>query len=188
MSANTFNGRELENFLTQEECDYILNYAIESNAWSQSDDEFWDGRVFYPEFLPSDNPFKIVMSDILKRTKAFFMKEYNLDNIYADTLHVVRWFDGQFQPAHQDDMENVMYGDNFFTHRSHASIIYLNDDFEGGETCYPNHDICVSPKAGKLAVHLGDANHLHSVNKVSGGTRYTIAGFWGTDKAYDNEY
>lgn len=183
-----FNGREKENFISKEDCQYLLDYAITADAWSESEDAFWNKRVFYPENLPADNEFKIKMSSILKMAKDFIKKEYGLDDVYADTFHIVRWFDGQFQPAHQDNMENVMYGVDFFKHRSYGSIIYLNDDFDGGETCYPQYDICVSPKAGKLAVHLGDGDHLHSVNQIKGGTRYTIAAFWGTEKEYDNEY
>jgi hypothetical protein len=183
-----FKGKEEYDFVSKEDCEYIIDYAIKSNAWSFSEDEFWNSRVFYPEMLPNDNEFKIKMSSILKKTKQFISKEYNLKNVYADTFHVVRWFDGQLQPAHQDNMENVMYGVDFFKHRSYGSIIYLNDNFEGGETYYPQYDIAICPKSGKLAVHLGDGDHLHSVNEIKNGTRYTIAAFWGTEKEYDNEY
>lgn len=183
-----FNGRTADDFVSKEDCEYIIKYAIEANAWSKTNDTFWNERVFYPENLPDDNEFKVKMSTILKKAKHFIMKEYSLDNVYADTFHVVRWYEGQFQPAHQDDMENAMYDGDFFRHRAYGSIIYLNDNFDGGETCYPQYDIKISPKTGRFNVHLGDANHLHAVNKIENGTRYTIAAFWGVEKKYDNEY
>jgi hypothetical protein len=183
-----FKGKEEYDFVSKEDCQYLIDYVIKSNAWSFSEDAFWNNRVFYPELLPDNNELKIKMSSILKKTKSFIAKEYNLENVYADTFHIVRWFDGQFQPPHQDNMENVMYGVDFFKHRSYGSIIYLNDNFEGGETFYPQYDIAIAPKSGKLAVHLGDGDHLHSVNEIKNGTRYTIAAFWGTEKKYDNEY
>jgi hypothetical protein len=183
-----FEGKIIDNFLSEEECDYFRNTALELNLWGESDDAFWDGRTFYPELMPSDHEFKKNMSIILKRLKKTIIEEYNLENVYADTFHVVRWYPGMFQPPHQDDMENAMYGEHFFKHRAYGAIIYLNDDFEGGETYYPLHDIAIAPVKGRLAVHKGDGNHLHGVNEIKGNTRYTIASFWGIEKEYDNEY
>jgi hypothetical protein len=52
-----------------------------------------------------------------------------------------------------------------------AFIIYLNDDYEGGEICYPEYDIEYKPKAGDLVVHCVEAPH--GVNIVKSGIRYT---------------
>lgn len=91
-----FNGRTADDFVSKEDCEYIIKYAIEANAWSKTNDTFWNERVFYPENLPDDNEFKVKMSTILKKAKHFIMKEYSLDNVYADTFHVVRWMKDNF--------------------------------------------------------------------------------------------
>jgi len=63
-------------------------------------------------------------------------------------------------------------------------IVYFNDDFEGGEICYPEFDFCYKPKAGDLVVH--DIQNVHGVKKVKSGTRYTHAAHI-SDKFYLSE-
>jgi hypothetical protein len=82
-----FKGREQRNFISKEDCRYLIEYATSSDAWSFSEDDFWNNRVFYPETLPSDNELKIKMSSILKKAKSFIQSEYGLENVYADTFN-----------------------------------------------------------------------------------------------------
>jgi hypothetical protein len=90
------------------------------------------------------------------------------------------------QPPHADDMTDTNISG--FEHRSFGSIIYLNNDYLGGHTYYPNFDIEIIPEAGKLAVHPGDPNHLHGVTKIENGIRYTVASFWTTEKEKGNDW
>ena len=59
-----------------------------------------------------------------------------------------------------------------------AALIYLNDDYVGGETCFENTKVI--PETGKLVIF---SNHdlLHSVNMVKQNIRYTLA-LWFTKK------
>ena len=79
-----------------------------------------------------------------------------------------------------------------------GSVLYLNDDYEGGEIYYPDYDYLYKPKAGSMALHRG--NTRHGVKKVISGERFcaaslvTIKGNWNnnplptrTDNA-DNPY
>jgi hypothetical protein len=52
-------------------------------------------------------------------------------------------------------------------------ILYFNDDYEGGEICYPEFDFCYKPNAGDLVMH--DIQSVHAVKKVISGHRYTHA-------------
>jgi predicted 2-oxoglutarate/Fe(II)-dependent dioxygenase YbiX len=55
-----------------------------------------------------------------------------------------------------------------------ASILYLNDDYSGGELCFLDRGICLSPKAGDLIVFPGNKNYKHEVSLITSGERYTI--------------
>jgi hypothetical protein len=72
-------------------------------------------------------------------------------------------------------------------HREYGSIVYLNNNFSGGETFYPQHNISIVPKPGMLAIHPADSNHMHGVSEIKDGIRYTIASFWTFDKERSNE-
>jgi len=55
-----------------------------------------------------------------------------------------------------------------------ACLIYLNDDYDGGEIYFPRQEISIKPKAGTLITFPGSLHYIHGVNKIISGTRYTI--------------
>jgi hypothetical protein len=110
---------------------------------------------------------------------------------------ISRWRVGREQEPHIDyfkDHENndmgSLYGvgmndafidqfkENFHT-KNYSTIIYLNDDFEGGELYFPQYDnLTLKPETGMMICFKGDSHHLHGVKPVQSGIRYTISIFW----------
>jgi hypothetical protein len=172
-----YNGITVDGFLTKDQCSYIIEQAISSDLWEESEDRFWTNRlIHYPSMYDHNTTVADMMMDANIRCKVAIKEKYGIDT-KSDTLQIVRWFPGMEQPLHADDMTNTEH--KGFEHRLFGSIIYLNDGYQGGQTYYGNFDIKVTPKAGTLAIHPGDPEHLHGVTKIEGGTRYTIASFWG---------
>lgn len=62
-------------------------------------------------------------------------------------------------------------------------VIYLNDDFQGGELIFKNKPIEFKPKRGTIIVFPGTEEYSHGVKDVLGSARYAIVGF-----TYSNEY
>jgi hypothetical protein len=60
------------------------------------------------------------------------------------------------------------------------SILYLNDDFEGGEF-YTEHGVEVKPSKGMLTFFDGK-NIIHGVKDLSGNIRYNIIFWWHNTK------
>jgi hypothetical protein len=58
------------------------------------------------------------------------------------------------------------------------SLIYYNDNFEGGELYYPDYDLTVKPEPGLAVAHPGDINYLHGVKPIISGERYTTPSFY----------
>ena len=56
-----------------------------------------------------------------------------------------------------------------FNHAEFSYIIYLNDDFNGGETRFMNDKLTVTPKKGTVLCFPVDHYHIHKGVKVSGG-------------------
>lgn len=183
-----FNPVVVENVLSKEEIDFILNFARNTDRWGSGGDDFWESRVVHFAQDPIDMPVKALLSDIRKRIQKIIIDHYQIDKIYSDGIHMVRWFDGMEQPPHCDNMENDEIHFENYKHRLYGSILYLNDDFDGGETYYPKDDFYIKPKAGKVAIHPGDEEHWHGVTKINGGIRYTIASFWTEDESHANEW
>jgi len=171
-----YNGITVDGFLTKDQCSYIIEEAISSDLWEESEDRFWTNRLInYHLMYKHNTTVADMMMDANIRCKAAIKEKYKID-VSSDTLQIVRWFPGMEQGLHADDMTNTEH--KGLEHRLFGSIIYLNDGYQGGQTYYGNFDIQVTPKVGTLAIHPGDPEHLHGVTKIEGGTRYTIASFW----------
>ena len=60
------------------------------------------------------------------------------------------------------------------TDRDLSIVLFLNDDFEGGEFLFPNFHIQIKPEPGLLVCFPSDHNYIHGVAPVKSGTRYSI--------------
>ena len=181
-----FNPKIIKNFLTKEECNYLLNVVKNIEPWETGGSEFWSNRSLNGINI-YNNIDKIageLIYDIRNRIAKTIKEKYDLnDEVYPDLCQIVRWFPGQEQAPHADDMKNAE-NHEWFHHRQYGAIIYLNDDYDGGHTYYPEHSFSITPEAGALAIHLGDEEHIHGVTKIEKSIRYTIASFWTLDRGY----
>ena len=84
-----------------------------------------------------------------------------------DYVGVIRWHVGTFMKPHFDD-NNVHNPDIF------AAMLYLNNNFSGGCTCF--EDFEVKPEPGKLII-FSNSQYLHYVSKVEGDERFVLS-FW----------
>lgn len=62
--------------------------------------------------------------------------------------------------------------------RDISSIIYLTENYEGGNLVFPDLDIEIEPCAGSGIYFPGDEEHMHEVTEVLSGDRSTCTGFW----------
>lgn len=183
-----FNAKTIEDFLSKDMCLLVIDSAIKSDLWENAGSSFWDNRAInYYKIKEYNKEIAAIILDANNRCRDFIIKEYNLNRpIYSDTLQIIRWFPGLSQPPHADDMTNTEIAG--FDHRVFGSILYLNDDYSGGHTYYPNFNYDITPKTGKLAVHPGDPEHLHGVTEIKDSVRYTIASFWTFDRSRAGEW
>ena len=97
--------------------------------------------------------FKVLLSKL-----TFLIKKYFIDTC-INYSQIVEWPKNEFQHPHLD-----------FNDHSHTSVLYLNDDYEGGETVVG--DKIIIPKKGKIILFEGN-KIKHQVLKIKSGTRYT---------------
>ena len=60
------------------------------------------------------------------------------------------------------------------TDRDLSLVFFLNDDFEGGDFIFPEHNIRVRPKPGMMVCFPSNHHYLHGVEPVTKGKRYSI--------------
>lgn len=169
-----------EGFLGPDEIDALLDAAHTLKTWDNSAQGYWQGRIAHANQL-ADGSVRDLLVDIRKRVRAEIMAAYGLtEPIYSDTLQIVRWPEGFEQQPHAD-AQNPDGSPHPYAWRSHASIIYLNDDFEGGRIYFPIQDLMPPIRPGMLAFFPGTLDYLHGVSKVTRGVRFTVASFWTAD-------
>jgi len=81
-----------------------------------------------------------------------------------DWFEIVKWPIGSKQDLHFDTASNKT---------TFSSIVYLNDNFEGGETYYKDGTI-IKPILGRSLFFDGNY-YKHGVKKVKKNTRYVLA-------------
>ena len=170
-----------DELLTQQECE-ILRRAfaeLEDRTFKSADiDPYWSDRFIWYADIASGRPEAgAIMSQALGRAITQLRTFYQLTvPIYPDLLHIVRWQAGMFMPPHADNA-NPDGTPNKMAHRDLSGIIYLNDDYEGGELYFTALDIAVKPRRGMLIGITAGFHHEHAVLRVEKGTRLTMPFF-----------
>jgi len=164
-----------DNFIDTKTIDHYLEIP-DSIEWVEAhgDHKNWHNRV-YP-LLRTDY---ISSVPVLKKIQQTIQKETG-KLVYADTFNLVRWRVGDYQMPHAD-AENPNGDPHPFPWRNYGCMLYLNNNFSGGEIYFPDHDIEIKPRPGLLAFFPGTTEYMHGVREVTEGTRYTIGSFWTTD-------
>lgn len=173
-----------ENFLTPEELEFCLSFydrIDQEIGWEHSEHDFWEGRVFDVSNIMDklgDRSAYGSFIKILKRMQKCMMNKFELnETIYPDTMQVVKWVEGSYQPPHADNAEPDG-SPNYTPWRLYSGLLYLNDDYDGGQTYFTRLGVEIQPSAGGLAIFEADMEHEHGVREVTRGTRKTIVTFW----------
>jgi hypothetical protein len=122
------------------------------------------------------NAFKF---DAAAAARKVFGEEY----LYPDYTDLVSWESGSGMVLHADNCDQEG-NPNYCGWRNYSGVLYLNDDFAGGETIFPNQGpIIIKPKKGKLVLYPAGLEYSHVVTTVVG-TRYVMPIWFTKDKNY----
>jgi len=170
------------NFLTPAECALLVESAealSEQQHVLDTKEDFWNGRVLqFGDVLRGRPGAAALMRDAQRRVTERLREFYELTApIFADCVQLVRWRPGMSMPTHADRAkpDDTQHE---FPHRDFASIVYINDGYEGGELYFPRLDLVVKPTLGLLVAFTGGWHHEHGVLKVAGRDRLTMPAFY----------
>lgn len=76
----------------------------------------------------------------------------------------------EFSKTLNDDQPFMLVDDNVY-----GMIIYLNNDYDGGEIFYTKQGIVYKPLPGDLLIHSAEDHCEHGVNPVKTNVRYSIS-------------
>jgi hypothetical protein len=133
--------------------------------------------------LYADKKTLSVMLKLHNLTKQEITKNLNPEKeIRPELMQFQRTFETlKDQPPHSDSTGNSGE-DNGTSHRKFSSLIYLNDQFSGGNLWFPNQDKEIVPKPNTLIIFPSTFEYSHGVKQVTSGVRYSILEFWMYDE------
>jgi hypothetical protein len=78
---------------------------------------------------------------------------------------ILKYIDGGHLPAHHD---------HGVSSRTISAVIYLNDDYDGGEIEFKQSNVKIKPRAGSVVFFPSNYLYIHEVFPVSNGIRYAV--------------
>ena len=176
----------IPDFLTAEECDRLTTMFNRLHGLVKHRRigiDFWEGRIVYMgDVAEHDASAAAIMGDFQKRATAMLGEFYALTSpLWTDTVQLNIWERGSFLPCHTDN-SNPDGTSHSTPWRDFSSIVYLNDDYEGGELYFTAQDRVLKPRRGMLVAFSAGYHHEHGVLKVTRGRRITMPAFYTFDK------
>lgn len=173
---------EIPNFLSDFECDQIIELAknktlFPSRVYDTSNDNYDTNTRKSNQCWLKDIDNQLVK--IISKRSAYLT---NTVGNYQEDLQVVSYNQGGFFSPHYDacnGTEEYCKRLNNEGYRLATVLIYLNDDFTGGETVFPKINKTVKPIKGKAVLFYNVDNNgkpinesMHGGNPVTSGTKY----------------
>lgn len=180
----------VNNILSPNECEKIVHYGSENmeRLCTKEDANPHFNSVTLRINDIDDSGVESLMLSMLNKTRKLILEFWKQEHAYIDLASISCWPTGMGLGAHADNIYYDTGQPNFVPFRTYSSVLYLNDDYKGGEFCWWDWDgqklslVNKSvPIAGSLMIFGAGIDYIHSVGRVKNGTRWTVP-MWFTDK------
>ena len=86
-----------------------------------------------------------------------------------DIMRVLKYENSGYLPAHTDQGVST---------RSLSVLIYLNDDYQGGNIVFPNSKVSLKPEAGSMIFFPSNFLYVHQIEPVTSGIKYSLPNWY----------
>ncbi len=104
-----------------------------------------------------------------------YINKYGIEEtLWHEPYNMLRYSGGQEYKAHYDGSTGSA--------RALSAILYLNNDYEGGQVEFVNFNVKIKPEPGMLLLFPSNYAYTHIAHPVTSGTKYAIV-TWLHDRA-----
>lgn len=192
VKTNPKNIVRIKNFLDKDLYNYFYEYFLEYPYFNSLKSRALYGPYHYQNEYDEYSEFTIKLSEYKNKILETLIYSYGLDLIDFSGTTLRKWFPGEFQDPHADCEVEIVIEDDIATAKpfpnfsslfiEYAALVYLNDDYEGGEIFFPDHDIIIKPETNEFISFPGTRYYVHGVKEVTKGSRYVMQDFVTTPK------
>jgi hypothetical protein len=132
-------------------------------------------RLSGPEDIQRNYPFyedEIDIYNSINHSADTALEEYFKLYPYArpnlkgrERPNILKYTSGGLLPAHQD---------HGVSSRALSVLLYLNDDYEGGEISFPQSKVTLKPPAGSVIFFPSNFIYVHEIAEMKSGVRYAV--------------
>ena len=178
---------DIDNFITEEERLQLLEELNNGLDTSKiTDDEFYIWDNLEVDELENLNP---IFKKILDRQYKLIEIEEGLTDLkldyfgFATQTRAFPYHADSVWPKEEKDRFLGWPGrdgytfyqgewiSNYVERRIYTTVLYLNDNFEGGETHFPIQDVTIEPESKKIVGFYCDKEYVHGVFPTTEGSR-----------------
>lgn len=186
----------IENYLHRDTCNYLTKcfekrlqktdrlgiFGGPSFSKKQKNDGLSDGQnIFSYDHIDEINIGMDILAGITYRIEKTISDYYNED-YYTKSIFFSKMIEGGKNEMHMDNWyqnQNDELRPRPYNKLDRSALLYLNEDYAGGEIYFPVQNFLIKPKAGTLIFFEGNYDTPHEVRPVQSGERYNIISFYG---------
>jgi hypothetical protein len=147
-----------ENVLSEEDHRQLFGYVTNANSWQTQP---WGVKFIVSKEMPEEiiNILEKIFKIAYKKSTDF----YNVDlRTFEKTLiPLIKFETGYKMNEHADTTGDI------------AAIYYINDDYEGGEINFMDHNLKIKPKANSFITFPSNSDYWHEVLENTVKERYS---------------
>ena len=174
------NIQRFEKVLSKRDCTKLIKeYKTFEQARTHHGDIEFDKKI-----RKAENAVYTEESDTLKKVRQIIAEKTGTKvEQQEEPISIIKYeVGGEYKPHpdYYDSLEAIRKNPEK-GNRWKTAILYLNDDYEGGETHFPNWDVKVKGKAGELVTWTNinkdrspNTDTLHAGLPVTSGTKYIV--------------
>ena len=128
------------------------------------------------EHVELGNDFNLINDLVRKAFTEIPPKYFNCEVEWYERPTLMRYHAGGYYYSHADS-ENMNLEQTYWKKimdRDLSLLLYLNDDYEGGELFFRRFNYRIRPKAGMAIMFPSDNRYIHTAETVEEGVRYAI--------------
>ena len=174
INDNDFKGvKVFKNAITNKDCEYLINFLNKTeDSYGRTESKSLRKISLRPE---SEN-IKNILLMFLEKAKEVYQEK----DLFISSYMISSYIEGFEMKPHIDTEDERDFN-------KISIVVYLNNDFLGGDIVFPLLDYTHTPEKGDAVLFLsGLRDNLHGVQRITSGVRYVMPIFI-TDKA-ENAY
>lgn len=180
---------EIITVLEENENDLVTPWIPWGNKYAESQEQkksvldlYGMGKVIYdPDIYDKEGKLEKTnwvyrhIKQSIDECSEIYKKHMNIDEEINPRIP----FSGFVIGKYDENVPRGLHSDCPYDDLEHSYVVYLNDNYEGGELNFPELNINFKPEAGSVVMFKSmDVDHIHQAGPATNGYKYIIPHFW----------